>query len=79
MIVGDRLRYNFQIEMIPMLAMFPIRSATVWDVASTMSTLVVKIPVVLHEDLPVEIEHFPHYRHHLRFSLVNAVVFDIKN
>ena len=77
-IVGDRLGYNFQIEMIPMLAMFPIRSATAWDVASTMSTLVVKIPVVLHEDLPVEIEHFPHYRHHLRFSLVITAVFDIK-
>ena len=31
------------------------------------------------QDLPVEIEHFPHYRHHLRFSLVNAAAFDIKN
>ena len=40
-IVGDRLGCISQIEIIRIL---PIRSATVWDVTSTMFTFVVKIP-----------------------------------
>ena len=43
-IVGDRLGCIFQIEIILILPMISIRSATAWDVASTMFTLVVKIP-----------------------------------
>ena len=39
-IVGDRLGCISQIEIIPIL---PIRSATVWDVTSTMFTFVVKV------------------------------------